>query len=408
MLESLRTGVWLTSQRLRVYPVILLALFGLALVLLVATSTGNLDRFGRPLGTDFSEIWAAGIEANAGHPAQPYDNAAHYAEQQLLFGPATSFYVWPYPPYFLALAAVLALLPYLPALAIWQFATLPFYLAPIFVLLRADAVPARQVLIAALAFPAVFVNLVHGHNGFLTAGLLAGGVLCLNSRPLLAGVLFAALAYKPQFGLVVPVALIAGGHWRSLATATGALALMTGASISAFGMETWRAFLASTTFTREVVLEQGATGWEKIQSTFAAVRMFGGTTGAAYLAQGLATCAVLAALAWLWRCNADRRLQLASIMVASLLTTPYCLDYDMVLLGPALAAAIGYGLHKGFGPYEKTTLAFVWIVPLLARTVAGDFFIPAGVIVMGLFFVGLVRRANCERDRLWALASCTN
>jgi alpha-1,2-mannosyltransferase len=52
----------------------------------------------------------------------------------------------------------------------------------------------RDSVIAALAFPAVFVNLTHGHNGFLTASLFTGALLCLDARPWLAGMLFGLLA----------------------------------------------------------------------------------------------------------------------------------------------------------------------------------------------------------------------
>ena len=59
----------------------------------------------------------------------------------------------------------------------------------------------------ALAFPAVFVNLGHGHNGFLTAALIGFALLWLDRRPVVAGILFGLLAYKPQFGLMIPLVL---------------------------------------------------------------------------------------------------------------------------------------------------------------------------------------------------------
>src|SRR4029077_20364009 len=74
-------------------------------------------------------------------------------------------------------------------------------------------------LLLALAFPAVLINVGHGHNGFLTAALLGGGLVVLDRRPLPAGILFGLMAYKPQFGLMIPIALAAGGYWRSFAAA---------------------------------------------------------------------------------------------------------------------------------------------------------------------------------------------
>ena len=74
-------------------------------------------------------------------------------------------------------------------------------------------------LLLALAFPAVFVNIGHGHNGFLTAALIGAGLLMLDRRPILAGILFGLMAYKPQFGVLIPLVLAATGRWRAFLAA---------------------------------------------------------------------------------------------------------------------------------------------------------------------------------------------
>ncbi|MBV9704340.1 MAG: DUF2029 domain-containing protein, partial [Methylobacteriaceae bacterium] len=310
MIESFRRGDWLTHDRLIFYPRLLLVGFALAIAFLFVTSDGRMDIAGRPLGTDFSQVWAAGTFVLEGRPEKPFDNPAHFERERQLFGDKTQFYGWHYPPYFLALAAVFALFPYALALILWQLGTLPIYLATVDAILRGLA-PRGPVIVAALAFPAVFVNLGHGHNGFLTAGLLAGGLILLPNRPLIAGMLLGLLAYKPQFGLMLPVALLAGGHWRSIAAAAATIAVMTGATLLAFGDKTWLAFFDSLTFARQVVLEQGNTGWEKLQSAFAAVRMLGGSIPFAYAVQSAITIAVALCLALLWHGRADLRLKSA-------------------------------------------------------------------------------------------------
>jgi hypothetical protein len=381
MIDTLRSGDFLSADRLRVYPLILILAYVLSIGYLFATSHGGMDTFERPLGTDFSEVYAAGVFVREGEPAKPFDNGAHEAMQKRIFGPATPFYSWGYPPYFLALAALLAALPYIAALLLWQAATLAAYLAALWRIL-----PLKGALPLALAFPAVYINLTHGQNGFLTAGLMAGGLVLLDKRPWLAGLLFGLLAYKPQFCVLLPIALIAGFYWRTIAAGVLTLAAMTLASLYGFGIETWTAFLASLPFSREVVIEQGATGFEKFQTLFGAVRLLGGTIPLAYAAQGASTVACAAVIARLWWTKADWRSRSAALLAGSLLATPYALDYDMMVIGPAIALLVSRGLQDGFRPYEKLVLALAWCAPFIARSVAGAAHIPIGVISVALLF----------------------
>ncbi|MDQ6702735.1 MAG: DUF2029 domain-containing protein [Pseudomonadota bacterium] len=386
MWANLRSGDWVNEQRLKVYPLMLLVGAALVIMAMIAMTHDRLGPDDRPLGTDFSQVWIAGLETLRGHPEEPFDLVRHISEQHSEFGEKSAVYGWLYPPYFLAPAALLAHLPYLQALLVWQLATLVLYLAVIAAITRDSGLDRGRVLIAALAFPAVLVNLGHGQNGFLTAALLGGGFLLLERRPILAGTLFALLAYKPQFGLVIPAALIAGRHWRALWSAVVTLALMTLASVAAFGLKSWIAFWKSLALTRALAIEQGATGFEKMQSVFAGVRLMGGDVQTAYAAQAVVILLTLAAVILLWRSRADRRVISAVTIMATLLTTPYCFDYDMVMLGPAIAFLTAQGVEKGFGPYEKSALVLVFAAPLVARPVAMLLPLPIGVMSMMMVF----------------------
>jgi hypothetical protein len=242
----------------------------------------------------------------------------------------------------------------------------------------------------------VLINVGHGQNGFLTAALLGGALAVLDRRPLLAGILFGLLAYKPQYGLMIPIALAAGGYWRAIAAAAVTVAVFTLVTTLAFGPQVWPAFLASTEFTRTVVLEHGDTGWYKIQSVFAWARMWGSPIPLAYAIQGAATLAIGTASAWLWRSAARFPLKAAALCLAAVLATPYTLDYDMMVLAPAIAVLAADGMVRGFGPWEKTALAALWLVPLVARSVAEATFIPLGVPAMLTMFVLILRHARTD------------
>jgi hypothetical protein len=253
-----------------------------------------------------------------------------------------------------------------------------------------------------MAFPAVFVNLGHGHNGFLTAALLAGGLAVLDTQPILAGVLLGLLAYKPQFAVAIPLVLIVSGRWRALAAGAFTVAALAVAVTVLFGTDVWSAFLASMHFTRTVVLEQGNTGFNKIQSVFAWVRLWGGSVPLAYVLQGVASAAAAIALVFIWRKPASFADRGAALCLAALLTTPYCLDYDLMVLAPAIALLGAQGLEFGFRPWEKSLLFLLWVVPILARGVAAATLVPLGPITLllaGGFLMREALRSDLGPDR---------
>jgi hypothetical protein len=385
--EALRSGDWLTRERVRRIALAVLFASAAGITYVLATSDGLNDAAGRPLGTDFSNVYAAGSWVLDGRPDAPFDPAQQLAREQVIFGPATPFYGWHYPPFFLFIAALLALAPYASALALWQATTLGLYLTAMRRVLSAAlpaprVVPDRLWLLLALAYPAVFINLGHGHNGFLTAALLGGGLALLDARPILAGVLFGLLAYKPQFGMMIPLVLIATGRWRCVAAAALTVTALALASTLAFGAGIWSAFLASTEFTRAVVLEQGDTGWHKIQSVFAVLRMWGMPLGLAYAAQGAVILLAGLGLIRLWRSDAAYSDKAAALCIGSLLATPYSLDYDLMALAPAIAFLAVAGYATGFRSYEKSLLAWLWIAPLIARPFAQHTLVPVAVLGM--------------------------
>ena len=446
--DAIRSGRWLTPERLRAYPAIVAILAAVVLAGLVATSEGLVRADGQPVGTDFSNVYAAGRLVLDGRTAAPYDPALQHAAERAVFGGRdVAFYGWHYPPMALLPAAALALLPYGLALVAWMAATLALYLAVV----RA-IVPRPETLVVALGFPAVFVNLGHGQNGFLTAALLGGALLVLDRRPWLAGLLIGLLAYKPQFGMLIPLVLAATGRWRTFAAATATVAASAALTLVLFGAGVWEAFATSTRFTLTVVLEAGATGFEKIQSLYAALRVWeslaicewanerfpdaglwpedpmqrararavsaematgfekiqslyaalrawGVQSDAAFLAQALLGLAVAVAVTRLWRSPAAFDLKAAGLAVASLLATPYVLDYDMVVLAIAIAFFVRHGLHHGFRADEASILALAWTVPLVARTFGGATGIPLGLLAMLALGLLVLRRAAADRAR---------
>ncbi len=387
---------WLNGKRLKAYPRIFLAVYAVLIVWLILVSPHFIDPDGKPVGTDFISFWSAGKLALNGEAAAAYDYARHYeVERQALpwaAGQPVPYFAFAYPPLFLMIAAALALLPYALSLALWLASTLLAYLATIRAIL-----PDWRALAPALAFPAVLLNLGHGQNAFLTCALLGGGLLLLmQQRPVMAGILFGLLAIKPQLGLLVPLALIVGREWRAILAAALTLIATVAISLLLFGSQSWRAFFGSAGMARRLFLEQGDVGWEKFQSFFAGLRLLGAGIGFAYGVQALVLAATSAAVIWAWRRPVDPSLKYAVLVVASLLATPFVLDYDLVLLALPIAWLAGAGLNRGFLDWEKAVLFAAWLLPLLCRLVAQWTALSITPPLLGIFLLLVLRRIHRE------------
>lgn len=77
--------------------------------------------------------------------------------------------------------------------------------------------------------------------------LLVFALLFSRKMPVLSGLALCVLTIKPQYGLLVPIYLLAMRDWRAFGVAAfGSLALVA-ASIGLYGVSAWQAFFASVT-----------------------------------------------------------------------------------------------------------------------------------------------------------------
>ena len=384
---ALRDGNWLDAARVRRVAVACLLLYIVMIGVLFATANGTIDYKGRPLGTDFSQVWTAGTMVWDGRAAEVWNWPSHFAVQREFHRSASvDLYGWHYPPPFLLVAALLATVPYLAALFLWQAATL----VPLACLAQ-RYLGRRDGWLFVAAAPVSFICIAHGHNGFLTALLLGGGLILLDKRPLAAGLLLGCLVYKPQFALLIPLLLLVTWQWRAIFGAALSSVALIAVTYAIWGWPVWQAFLDSLPLTRAVVIEQGSTGWEKIMSPFSAVRSWGMAVGPAYLVQGAASAAAIGAALWLaW--SGRPGLRNAAATAAVLIATPYVLDYDFVVLLLGIGFLWKDGEQHGWGDYEKSLLALAWIAPLVARNLAGLTLFPLGLLTACIVLGIAVRR----------------
>ena len=338
------------------------------------------DRHGQPLPTDFFVFWAAGKTAIAGHAAEIYNFPFfHNAQAQMIGHPISAIYPWPYPPLFFFVVGVLGLIPYPLAYLCWIVGTLSAYLICTKVICR-DWKPA----ITFGGSPAALQCFLVGQNGLFTASLFGAFLVTLENRPLLSGLILAALTYKPQFGLLIPLALLAGGHWRTIFAAILGTAIWV-AIWFVIDPNVFPALLHALQTESHDYLGAGVLNWRKMQSVYALLRLLGMTPTPAGIIHGV--FAAIAALAvWLaWRSAISFPSKAAILVVSTLAATPYSFLYDF----PIMTVGIGFLFRdRAFDGFEWASIGTAYAVMAVALLII----FPAGPFVLALLTPILIRR----------------
>ena len=344
------------------------------------------DENGLGIPTDFVNVWSAGKLVLDGHPAQAYDWDIQKQVQVTMLGQSyQGNFAWHYPPPFLFVASLLAHFPYAVAFIGWAAVSLVPYLA-----VMRGIVGRPFGLLLALAFPVVLTNTLVGQNGFLTASLIGGTLYLMPARPVLSGICLGLLSYKPQYGLLFPLVLIAASQWIVFFTAGAVAVAVALASWLAFGTESWQAFFHWMPMFSQAFLTEGRAPWGKMQSIFAVVRYFGGTEPLGWLFQWIMSATVAVVLTLVWRGRISYPLKAAALATGTLLITPYLFLYDLMVLAIAMAFLIRIGLRKGFERHELPALglaaALLMFYPLVGA--------PTGFVATLIVTVLIARRAG--------------
>jgi alpha-1,2-mannosyltransferase len=374
-------------RRMRAYPRIALIVYLVAGIALAVSSRGLVDPLGKPLGYDFITFWSASRLTLDGNPAAAFDFNAIGAAQRLAVPASKKLFLWHYPPTYQLLIAPLALLPYLPSYLLFVGITLCAYLALVRRLLDL-----RDAYVLILAFPATFICAFHGQNSFISAALFAAAVLTMVRAPPLAALCFGLLAFKPQLGILVPVALIAARQWRMLAICAFTAAAYAGLSTLVFGLDLWRAFLHNGLVVRSV-LEQAMLPWDKMPTAFVFLRLLALPAWFAYAAQAATALVAGLAVVVVWRRCGITYLSGAALVSATLLVSPYLFDYEMAMLAVPLAIVASDMARRGYSKWERISLLALYLSPALMVPIAEITHVQAGFPALALALVICVRRA---------------
>lgn len=400
---------WLSTERIRRIAIIygLVQLAAIAVELWLHLGPERLGLVNWPIGEDFTNFWSASRLAFHGDAKSIYNLAQFLQFEQEHTRPFSQFRWYAYPPVTFLLTGPLAFLSYLPAYFFWIISGTALVA---FLFSRSLGWPFA--LLAAVAMPATFFNIVAGQGGQFTAVIMAGGILLIDRQPVLSGVLFGMLCGKPQLGVLIPFALLAGRRWLCLSSAILTAAILAGMTTLLFGPDVWKDYLSVAPLNR-LILEQGhlpdlglgahpeGVFWHRMPTVFAASRLIGLAPGPAYFAQAVSAAVALVMTLAVWRSNAATKVKGATLIVGTFLATPYAWDYDLVVLCFAVVWLWLDARQTEFLPGEKFVLAMTMAMTLFFGGVAHFTLVQVAPLFLWATFIFAARRALGFHIRVW-------
>jgi hypothetical protein len=384
---------WLPdSDKFRLFAGIILALFAVYAVVFGAVTVRRLATHHT---SDFFALWSTALFAIERPVAEVYDPAALKSFQRALGMDEGQSYPFPYPPHFLLMLLPLGLLPFGAAYIVFIVGTLALYLWA-----TAGSRWRSPMTVAALLAPTTTITAVAGQAGFLAAALLIGGFRLARLRPILAGVLFGLATYKPQMGILVPVALLAAGLWRTVFAAGVTAALLVVVTSIVFGPGLWSAWIDHIVqYANQFAAENSAIA-HLMPTVSAGLAQLGVRPLLVDIAQFAA--AIIAAVV-VWRCfrGGPTLLAAAALFAAIFVASPHAFVYDM----PPVATAVLWTIEErqqageAFGTREILVLLLAMVLPI--ALVAG----PTGLPLMQLslaMLLGIIAYRCLRRDSVVA------
>jgi hypothetical protein len=350
----------ISKAHIRAAPAVVAA----ALIAAIALTILDLPLGALPLqlkNKDFANYWMAGHLLHDGKGATLFGPPAAYLEaMRAVFGADYPWHNWSYPPHAALLLLPLGVLGFLPGMAVFLGVTLAVYVCALQSLRpRWTGISVIQLL------PFIAGNLVATQNGFLTAALLIGGLALRDRRPLLAGVLFGLLTFKPQLGLLLPILLICERRWLSIAAATATTLALVVVSIAVFGPESWTGYFRYVApYQTEVMNTLGGDFPHMMGSAFGSARSLGLDAYAAmWVHAPFAVIGFSLLLFGLWRLT-DANARAFLTLIAGMLVVPYSAAYDFGALATFAALWPFSGDERKPGPGLRALLILAAALPM--------------------------------------------
>ncbi|HPG04570.1 MAG TPA: glycosyltransferase family 87 protein [Beijerinckiaceae bacterium] len=346
------------------------------------SADGLHDAARMPLYGDFAPFWLAA--RNALIRVIEYDQGAFHRLVASVFGRPSPAYSFLYPPTYVLLIAPLGLLPFQLAGALWMAGGLATYLVGMRRLFGASIG-----FLPLIAFGGVYQTVICGQNGLYATGLFALAIANAATRPILAGACATLLATKPQIAVTLPFLFILQGRWRAMAAAIAFTMILTLTSLAIFGPEAWMRFLALGNETMRINIG----GYR--QSVYNIVANLRGLHSDGLMLQALAVAFVAFCFLAVRRHALSAQALAALGAAATPLISPFFLDYDFVILAPAIAW-LCFSRAKRPDTIDMIVIASAFIAPPFLRHFAYATHITLGPLIALTVLLRVTRRISSD------------
>lgn len=210
-----------------------------------------------------------------------------------------------------------------------------------------------------IASSGVFYSFQLAQLAPVTTFLLVFALLYSRTRPILSGLALSLLTIKPQYGLLVPVFLIACRDWRAFAVAAAGSTALGLASIGVYGWSVWETFLSSLTGGVHSTQYQEA---HNIMITVGnSLAKLGAATEVRVVAQ-LCALPLLAAVVWIAARHWQREGAVALSLLAMSLAAPSFMFYDWLIYSAALLLLLK--IRPTWPVSLQIVAGLLWIAPV--------------------------------------------
>ncbi|WP_297480792.1 glycosyltransferase family 87 protein [Ferrovum sp.] len=373
-----------------------------AIALFFVGFSSTVSKNGFLMVSDLSVYWAAAVLALQGRAGSAYQEPILHATLVHFVPTVKGHFGWFYPPAYYLLILPLGFFPhYFPAFLAWILPTLGAWVK---VLRRYSIRPSTFWFLG--SFGGVWLNFLHGQNGFLTAALCGAALWSMRKNSGWTGAWVGLLAMKPQLGLVFPFVLLLNRAWRDLAMAALVVLLSNGIAVAILGGSVFWGWWQGMDLARHLMEQDGLGShyWFNMPTVYAQLRLFGVSSPTAYGIHWALAAVSWGWLALMWKRTVDWRWRGAALILVSLMTSPYLMDYDLIWLGYVLVILLENGQTEGWYPGERWMVLVIWALPVAGRLLVEVTHVQIAPLVLWLAMGMIWRRVTRLEGRNFAIS----